>query len=205
MLRSEMTPFIYWALGSWSLSRVLTHLEGKLGSRSGTLLPVRQLWPSLSLPALLFWSRIPPPQSSHRRVSLTYPKSYTPHARLLDTLPPLMIPDKGCFPSLPLGFLVTKPVLISLLEQGEEPGALILQVAEERGIKAGPCAGQCKVQEAPGCCYWMCHVTPAYPRLPATLRPLGADVDLQAVEGIYVQLLSAQPSFLLNTLPLSRW
>ncbi|XP_077614303.1 zinc finger protein 517 isoform X2 [Crocuta crocuta] len=30
-----------------------------------------------------------------------------------------------------LGFLVAKPALISLLEQGEEPGALILQVAEE--------------------------------------------------------------------------
>ncbi|KAL2767397.1 zinc finger protein 517 isoform 4, partial [Daubentonia madagascariensis] len=29
--------------------------------------------------------------------------------------------------------------LISLLEQGEEPGALILQVAEERGTKAGLC------------------------------------------------------------------
>ncbi|KAL2767398.1 zinc finger protein 517 isoform 3, partial [Daubentonia madagascariensis] len=38
-----------------------------------------------------------------------------------------------------LGFLVTKPALISLLEQGEEPGALILQVAEERGTKAGLC------------------------------------------------------------------
>ncbi|KAB1258185.1 Zinc finger protein 517 [Camelus dromedarius] len=35
-----------------------------------------------------------------------------------------------------LGFLVAKPALISLLEQGEEPGALILQVAEERGTKA---------------------------------------------------------------------
>ncbi|XP_047423599.1 zinc finger protein 517 isoform X2 [Sciurus carolinensis] len=39
-----------------------------------------------------------------------------------------------------LGFLVTKPALISLLEQGEEPGALILQVAEERGTKPDLCA-----------------------------------------------------------------
>ncbi|KAM9198108.1 zinc finger protein 517-like isoform 1-T4 [Dugong dugon] len=37
-----------------------------------------------------------------------------------------------------LGFLNAKPALISLLEQGEEPGALILQVAEEREPKAGP-------------------------------------------------------------------
>ncbi|KAI5214059.1 Zinc Finger Protein 7 [Manis pentadactyla] len=38
-----------------------------------------------------------------------------------------------------LGFLVSKPALISLLEQGEEPGALILQVAEEQGTKASLC------------------------------------------------------------------
>ncbi|XP_014652712.1 PREDICTED: zinc finger protein 517, partial [Ceratotherium simum simum] len=40
-----------------------------------------------------------------------------------------------------LGFLVPKPALISLLEQGEEPGALILQVAEEQETKASPCPG----------------------------------------------------------------
>uniref|UniRef100_A0A452UZS0 Zinc finger protein 517 n=1 Tax=Ursus maritimus TaxID=29073 RepID=A0A452UZS0_URSMA len=38
-----------------------------------------------------------------------------------------------------LGFLVAKPALISLLEQGEEPGALILQVTEERGFAASLC------------------------------------------------------------------
>ncbi|XP_037591450.1 zinc finger protein 517 isoform X6 [Cebus imitator] len=38
-----------------------------------------------------------------------------------------------------LGFLVAKPALISLLEQGEEPGALILQVAEQRGAKTSLC------------------------------------------------------------------
>ncbi|XP_019290574.2 zinc finger protein 517 isoform X1 [Panthera pardus] len=38
-----------------------------------------------------------------------------------------------------LGFLVAKPALISLLEQGEEPGALILQVAEEQGTVANLC------------------------------------------------------------------
>nr|XP_035132961.1 zinc finger protein 517 isoform X3 [Callithrix jacchus] len=37
------------------------------------------------------------------------------------------------------GFLVAKPALISLLEQGEEPGALILQVAEQRGAKTSLC------------------------------------------------------------------
>ncbi|XP_034524734.1 zinc finger protein 517 isoform X2 [Ailuropoda melanoleuca] len=35
-----------------------------------------------------------------------------------------------------LGFLIAKPALISLLEQGEEPGALILQMTEERGSTA---------------------------------------------------------------------
>ncbi|XP_037591443.1 zinc finger protein 517 isoform X2 [Cebus imitator] len=39
----------------------------------------------------------------------------------------------------PAGFLVAKPALISLLEQGEEPGALILQVAEQRGAKTSLC------------------------------------------------------------------
>ncbi|XP_011905689.1 PREDICTED: zinc finger protein 517 isoform X2 [Cercocebus atys] len=38
-----------------------------------------------------------------------------------------------------LGFLVAKPALISLLEQGEEPGALILQVAEQSVAKASLC------------------------------------------------------------------
>ncbi|XP_025778704.1 zinc finger protein 7-like [Puma concolor] len=38
-----------------------------------------------------------------------------------------------------LGFVVAKPALISLLEQGEEPGALILQVAEEQGTVANLC------------------------------------------------------------------
>uniref|UniRef100_A0A2K6LUX1 Zinc finger protein 517 n=1 Tax=Rhinopithecus bieti TaxID=61621 RepID=A0A2K6LUX1_RHIBE len=38
-----------------------------------------------------------------------------------------------------LGFLVAKPALISLLEQGEEPGALILQVAEQSVAKVSPC------------------------------------------------------------------
>ncbi|KAF5922051.1 hypothetical protein HPG69_000838 [Diceros bicornis minor] len=47
-----------------------------------------------------------------------------------------------------LGFLVPKPALISLLEQGEEPGALILQVAEERETKASPCPGKCSRMEA---------------------------------------------------------
>ncbi|XP_023443458.1 zinc finger protein 517 isoform X2 [Dasypus novemcinctus] len=40
-----------------------------------------------------------------------------------------------------LGSLIAKPALISLLEQGEEPGALILQVAEERGTEASPGPG----------------------------------------------------------------
>ncbi|PNJ08135.1 ZNF517 isoform 6 [Pongo abelii] len=38
-----------------------------------------------------------------------------------------------------LGFLVAKPALISLLEQGEEPGALILQGAEQSVAKASLC------------------------------------------------------------------
>uniref|UniRef100_A0A2K5CGT1 Zinc finger protein 517 n=1 Tax=Aotus nancymaae TaxID=37293 RepID=A0A2K5CGT1_AOTNA len=42
-----------------------------------------------------------------------------------------------------LGFLVAKPALISLLEQGEEPGALILQVAEQRGAKTSLCREPC--------------------------------------------------------------
>jgi len=36
-------------------------------------------------------------------------------------------------------FLVAKPALISLLEQGEEPGALILQGTEEQGSTANLC------------------------------------------------------------------
>nr|XP_008524414.1 PREDICTED: LOW QUALITY PROTEIN: zinc finger protein 517 [Equus przewalskii] len=40
-----------------------------------------------------------------------------------------------------LGCLVAKPALISLLEQGEEPGALILQVAEKRETRASLCPG----------------------------------------------------------------
>ncbi|XP_045867288.1 zinc finger protein 517 isoform X4 [Meles meles] len=36
-------------------------------------------------------------------------------------------------------FLVAKPALISLLEQGEEPGALILQVTQEQGSAASMC------------------------------------------------------------------
>uniref|UniRef100_A0A9L0RG94 C2H2-type domain-containing protein n=1 Tax=Equus caballus TaxID=9796 RepID=A0A9L0RG94_HORSE len=39
------------------------------------------------------------------------------------------------------GCLVAKPALISLLEQGEEPGALILQVAEKRETRASLCPG----------------------------------------------------------------
>lgn len=49
--------------------------------------------------------------------------------------------------SLHVGFLVAKPALISLLEQGEEPGALILQVAEEQGTVANLCPGKCKAQQ----------------------------------------------------------
>lgn len=49
--------------------------------------------------------------------------------------------------SLHVGFLVAKPALISLLEQGEEPGALILQVTEERGFAASLCPGKCKAQQ----------------------------------------------------------
>ncbi|XP_055981093.1 zinc finger protein 517 [Sorex fumeus] len=38
-----------------------------------------------------------------------------------------------------LGFLASKPALVALLEQGEEPGALILQAAVEHGTKASQC------------------------------------------------------------------
>uniref|UniRef100_A0A2K6TE11 Zinc finger protein 517 n=1 Tax=Saimiri boliviensis boliviensis TaxID=39432 RepID=A0A2K6TE11_SAIBB len=71
-----------------------------------------------------------------------------------------------------LGFLVAKPALISLLEQGEEPGALILQVAEQRGVKTSLCTearkkalpaqkgGQERRGAAPSWPHWEHLVTP---------------------------------------------